>query len=256
MLILTYADRFRIDFHQLRQRILQTAGDRYRATQRNVEIRELLRCQLGSRVNRRACFADDHFLRGHFRELLLHVEIETLSFAGSCTVADRHQFNIMLFTQGSNGHRCFCGLSGVRVNGIGRHQFASCIDHRYFYPGTQTRIEAHRCTQSGWGRHQQIVQVTGKDVDCFIFRAFAHGAHQFGFQMHQHLDAPRPAHHAFAPAIRRGIVQAQAEMIHNDLLAIALFWRLIELRIGIQRKLKYAFVTTTEHRQRAVRRHR
>ncbi|WP_349304152.1 S1 RNA-binding domain-containing protein, partial [Escherichia coli] len=25
--ILTYADRFRIDFHQLRQRILQTAGD-------------------------------------------------------------------------------------------------------------------------------------------------------------------------------------------------------------------------------------
>ncbi|CSP83789.1 Uncharacterised protein [Shigella sonnei] len=48
MLILTYADRFRIDFHQLRQRILQTAGDRYRTTQRNVEIRELLRCQLGS----------------------------------------------------------------------------------------------------------------------------------------------------------------------------------------------------------------
>ena len=256
MLILTYADRFRIDFHQLRQRILQTTGDRYRATQRNVEIRELLRCQLGSRVNRRASFADDHFLRGHFRELLLHVEIETFGFAGSCTVADRHQFNVMLFTQRSNSHRCFCGLSGVRVNGIGRYQFASGIDHRHFYPSTQTRIEAHRCTQSGRGRHQQIVQVTGKDVDCFIFRAFAHGTHQFGFQMHQHLDAPGPAHYAFAPAIRRGIVQAQAKVIHDDLLAIALFGRLIELRIGIQRKLEYAFVTPTEHRQRAVRRHR
>ena len=142
------------------------------------------------------------------------------------------------------------------VSGIGRHQFASGIDHRHFYPGTQTRIEAHRCTQSGRGRHQQIVQVTGKDVDCFIFRAFAHGTHQFGFQMHQHLDAPGPAHYAFAPAIRRGIVQAQAKVIHDDLLAIALFGRLIELRIGIQRKLEYAFVTPTEHRQRAVRRHR
>ena len=51
-------------------------------------------------------------------------------------------------------------------------------------------------------------------------------------------------------------IRDRAKVIHDDLLAIALFRRFFELRIGIQRKLKYAFVTPTEHRQRAVRRHR
>ncbi len=80
VLILADANGFRIDFHQLGQRILQTAGDRDRPAQGNVQIRELLRGQLGRGVHRRARFADNHFLRRHFRELLLQVEEETLGF--------------------------------------------------------------------------------------------------------------------------------------------------------------------------------
>ncbi len=72
--------------------------------------------------------------------------------------------------------------------------------------------------------------------------------------MHQHFDAPGPAHHATTPAIGGRVVQTQAKVIDDDLLAVTLFRRLIKLRIGIQRKLQNAFVATTEHRQRTVRR--
>ncbi len=43
-------------------------------------------------------------------------------------------------------------------------------------------------------------------------------------------------------------------MIDNDLLAVALFRRLVELRVGIQGELQHAFIAATEHRQGAVRR--
>ena len=160
----------------------------------------------------------------------------------------------MFFAQRRHGDRRFRRLTGVRVDGIRRHQLAGAVHHRHLHAGTQTRVEAHGGAQTGWCSHQQIVEVTGEDVDGFIFRAFAHGAHQFGFEVHQHFDAPGPAHHAFAPAIRRGVVQAQAEVVDNNLFAVALFRRLVELRIGVERELQNTFVAPAEHRQRAVRR--
>ena len=208
VLILAHADRFRIDFHQLSQRILQTTGDRHRATQRYVEVRELQRRQFGCGVNRRAGFTDDHFLRGHLRELLLHVEEETLGFARRRTVTNRHQFNVVFFTQRRNGNGGFGGLTGMRINGVGRDQLAGTVNHCHFYTGTQTWIEAHGGAQPGRSGHQQVMQVTGKDVDSFIFRTFAHGTHQLRFEVHQHFDAPGPANHAFTPAVCWGVVQA------------------------------------------------
>ena len=254
VLILAHADGFRVNLHQLRQRILQTTGDRDRTAQGNVQIRELLRCQLRGGVDRCPRFADDHFLRRHFRELLLHVEIETFGFAGRRTVTDGNQLNVVLLAQRGDDDSRFRCLTGVRVNGVGGNQLAGAVNHGHLHAGTQTRIETHGGAQASWRRHQQVVQVTGEDVDRFVFGALAHGAHQLGFEVHQHLDAPGPAHHAFAPAVRRGVVQAQAQMVDNDLLAVALFWRLVKLWIGIQGELQHAFVTAAEHRQRAVRR--
>ncbi len=66
----------------------------------------------------------------------------------------------------------------MRINGVGRNH------HGHFHAGTQARIETHCGAQARRSGHQQIVQVTGKDVDRFIFGALAHGAHQFGFKMH------------------------------------------------------------------------
>ncbi len=255
MLILADADGFRIDLHQLRQRILQATGNGDRATQRNVKTGELLRRQLRGGVDGCPCFADDHLLAFHLRELLLHVEVKTLGFAGGSTVTDRHQLHVMFFAQRSHDGGGFRCLPGVGIDSIGRHQLAGAVDNRHLHAGTQAGIETHGRAQPGRGRHQQVVQVAGKYVNGFIFGALTHRAHQLGLQMHQHLDAPRPAHHAFTPAVRRGVVQAQTQMIANNLLAVALFRRLIKLRIGIQRQLEHAFVAAAEHRQRAVGRH-
>ena len=43
-------------------------------------------------------------------------------------------------------------------------------------------------------------------------------------------------------------------MVDNNLFAVALFRRLVKLRVGIQGQLQDAFVTAAEHGQRAVRR--
>ncbi len=184
MLILADADGFRIDFHQFRQRILQTTGDRDRAAQGDVEIWKLLRRQLRSGIHGRPRFADDHFLRRHVRELFLYVEIEAFGFTRGRTVANRDQFDVVFFAQrGDHGSR-FGRLTGMRINGIRRHQLAGAVNDSDFYAGTQARIKAHRGAQACGGCHQQVVQVTGKHVNRFIFRTFAHGAHQFGFEVH------------------------------------------------------------------------
>ncbi|MDI5817547.1 arginase family protein, partial [Salmonella enterica subsp. enterica serovar Cerro] len=63
-------------------------------------------------------------------------------------------------------------------------------------------------------------------------------------------------HHSVQIGIRtefdkdNGFTVLDAEMVHDDLLAVTLFRRLIKLWVGIERKLQNAFVTTTEHGQR------
>ena len=233
MLILADANRFRVDFHQLGQGILQTAGDGDRAAQRHVEVRELLGRQLGGGVNGSPGFADDHLLGGDFRELLLHVEEETLGFTRGGTIADGHQLNIVLFTQRGDDDGRFGGLAGMGIDGIGGDQFTGGVDDGHFHPGAQARIESHGGAQPGGRGHQEVVQVTGEDVYGFVLRALAHGAHQLGFEVHQHFDTPGPADDTFTPAVRRGVIQAQAKVVDNNLLAVALFRRLVKLRIGV-----------------------
>ena len=233
VLILADANGFRVDFHQLGQGILQTAGDGDRAAQRHVEVRKLLRRQLGGGVNGSPGFADDHLLGGDLRELFLHVEEETLGFTRGGTVADGHQLNVVLLTQRGDGDGRFGGLAGVGIDGIGSDQFTGGVDDGHFHPGAQARIESHGGAQPGGRGHQQIVQVAGEDVDCLVLRAFAHGAHQLGFEMHQDFDPPGPADDAFTPAVRRGVIQAQAQVVDNNLLAVALFRRLVKLRVSV-----------------------
>ncbi len=237
MLILADADRFRIDFHQLRQRILQASCDRDRAAQRDVEIRELQRRQFRSGIDGGACFTDDHFLRGDMRILFLHVEEETLRLARGGAVADRHQLNLMFRAECSHHGRGFGCLAGMRINGIGSDQLAGGVHHGDFYAGAQAGIETHGGAHARRCRHQQIVQVAGEDVNRFVFGALAHRAHQLRLQVQHHLDAPGPAHHRLAPAVGRRAVEAQVKMLGDQRFAVAFARRLVELRIGVQRQL-------------------
>ena len=65
MLVLSHADRLRVDLHQLRKRILQTAADGYRSADRKVERRELFARDLARAVHGSAGLRhghDDHIL--------------------------------------------------------------------------------------------------------------------------------------------------------------------------------------------------
>ena len=69
MLVLTDSNGFRINFYQLRQRILQASRDRCRTSLSDVKLRKFLRRQLTRRINRRARLIDDdilNFLRNFF----------------------------------------------------------------------------------------------------------------------------------------------------------------------------------------------
>src|SRR5690606_11486319 len=59
VLVLPYADGFGVDLHQLRQWILQAAGDGNGAADGDIEVREFLRGQFGGGVDRRAGLVDD-----------------------------------------------------------------------------------------------------------------------------------------------------------------------------------------------------
>ncbi len=107
----------------------------------------------------------------------MHVEEETLGLAGSGTVADSHQLNVMFFAQRRHHDGGFSRLAGMRVDGIGGHQFAGAVDYRHFDAGTQARVKTHGGAQAGRCGHQQVMEITGEYVNRFVFRAFAHGAH-------------------------------------------------------------------------------
>ncbi len=62
MLVLTDADRLRIDLHKLGQRILHSSCDRRRASLLHRIIRQFLRCQLARRIDRSAGFAGNDIL--------------------------------------------------------------------------------------------------------------------------------------------------------------------------------------------------
>ena len=59
MLILTNTNSLGLYFDKFCQRVLYTAGNGYRSAQGNVQIGQLFAGQLGGRINRSACFADD-----------------------------------------------------------------------------------------------------------------------------------------------------------------------------------------------------
>ena len=60
VLVLTDADGLRVDFDELRERVLQTTRDGYRAALRDVEIGEFLRTQGTGGIHRRTRLGHDH----------------------------------------------------------------------------------------------------------------------------------------------------------------------------------------------------
>jgi hypothetical protein len=89
MLVLSDADRFRVDLHEFGERILQAARDGGRTAQRNIEMRKLLARDFGRRVDRRARFVDHEHRRTRRVERRHEITDERLRFARRGAIPDR-----------------------------------------------------------------------------------------------------------------------------------------------------------------------
>ncbi|MNC13199.1 hypothetical protein D3C75_609350 [compost metagenome] len=99
MLVLSHTYSFRIDLHQLRQRVLHTAGDRSRAALRYIQIREFLLRQLGSRIDTRSRFINDQVRQLWIANLGNHFCRKLLRFTRACAIADYDELNAVLSNQ-------------------------------------------------------------------------------------------------------------------------------------------------------------
>ena len=166
VLVLPDADGLGVDLHQLRQRVLQAAGNGDRAAQVDVILRELLAGEPGRGVDRSPRFADDGILHRQpaFGNQFRH---DFFRFPAGGAVADGNDRHPVLFQQG--GHQPLglgdpvVGLGGVHHGGI-QHPSGG-VHHRQLAAVAVAGVPPqHHLTGERW-LHQQVMQIFGKDPD-------------------------------------------------------------------------------------------
>ena len=192
VLILPDADGLGVDLHQLRQRVLQAAGDGNGAAQIDVIFREFLTGQLGGGIDRGPRFADNGILhrQAAFRNQLRH---DFFRFPAGGTVADGDDGDVMLFQEVGDpalGFGYFIkGLGGIDHGGI-QHP-AGGIHHGQLAAVAVAGVPAQH-HMAGQGRlHQQVVQVFGKNLDGLLTGGFEQLPE--GLVLHAGGDEPLPA---------------------------------------------------------------
>ena len=142
MLILTNTNSLGLYFDKLCQRVLYTAGNGYRSAQGNVQIWQLFAGQLGGRINRSACFADDQV--SNIKMVFFdHLGRKLLCFKRSSSVADSYQGHFMPGHQiHKAGFRLFTlMLAAGDIQRIDRQCTSVGINNGCFTAGAVTGIE-------------------------------------------------------------------------------------------------------------------
>src|ERR1035438_7985806 len=168
MLVLAYANRFGINFHQLGQRVLQAASYRDSASHRQVKIGELLPRDVRGGVDAGARFT--HGYGEDVFDIFLAEEgaNESIGLAGSSTVADRYGANMVLPQQGLKLGDSFsiAMLRRVQIENVVSQQLAGRIHDGNLAACAQARINTQdRDWPSGWSQ-QKVVEVVAKHLVC------------------------------------------------------------------------------------------
>ncbi len=256
VLILADADRLRVDLHQFRERILQTARNRHRAAQRHVHVREFLRREFRGRVDRRARFRHDDLLQLEFRMTRDQFARELVRFARRRAVADTDQLSLRLRADAREFRDRAVPVAArlVRIDHVGGEHFAGPIDHRDFHAGAHARIEADHGLRAGGRGQQQVLQIAREHADRFVFGFVAQIRQQFVFDMRLHLHAPAPAAHVGEPLVGRAVLIGDAEVARDQRFARMRHLR-VEFFAEAQLDHQHARIAAAEQGQRAMRRH-
>ena len=150
MLVLAHADGLGVDFDQLGQRILQTAGNGHSAAQVDVVLGEFLGGQLGRRIDRGTGLADDHILQmqvlfvGQFADDLGG---KLLGLMAGRAVADGHDLDAVLQNHRfDNFFRLIHALElGHRVDDVRVQHLAGGVHDGDFAAHAVAGVQAHNC---------------------------------------------------------------------------------------------------------------
>ena len=165
MLILPHANGFRINFYQLRQRILQPSGYGRGTSLSNIKIGKFLRCQFAGGIHGSSRLIYDHILH-FFRNLFQQFYNNLFRFPGSRSIAHRKQCNMILADQFL---QCFLrcryldrGSGRRRIDYRGIQHFSGWIHYRQLTAGTEGRIPPKHCLPLDGRLHQKLLQVFAK----------------------------------------------------------------------------------------------
>ena len=255
MLILADADGLGLDLDQLRQRVLQAAGNRGSATQGNVEIGELLGRQLGGGIDRGAGFRHHHLGQLQLRHLGDELGHQLVGLAAGRAIADAHQLDLV-----PHGKRGECSQRPlpvrawlVRVDRRRLNQLACRINHRHLDAGPEARIEPHRHPRTRGCGQQQVLQVLREHTDGLGVRALLEPAEQIDIETDGDPRLPGEAHGLRQPGVGGAALVGEAECdLDLGFRRMGLFLAHRHIEIELQNLI----VLAAQQRQRAMRRER
>ena len=204
MLILSDADGFRINLHQLCQRILKTSCDRRCAPLSHIKVREFFRRQLAGRIDGCSGFADNdilHFLRDFLQQF--HNHLFRLSGCGS--ISKRNERNMIFADQLFQHFFCFFYfvLRSCRVDDHRIQHLAGRINNCQFAASAECRIPAKNSLPCNRRLHQKLLQVFTKHTDSPFFRILSQCISDLTLNSRSNETAVTVLYHCFQN--RRGI---------------------------------------------------
>ena len=154
MLILPHADGFRVDLHQLCQRICQTAGDGHRTTHGDIVVGKFCASHCRSGIDRSSVFA--HQENGNLVPIHLSIRLrfqtahQFFGFTSCRTITNRHGFYAILlrqFLQGGCGSGAiFLGFVGINRGVV--QEIALFVKANHLTSRAKTRVDAHDSARS------------------------------------------------------------------------------------------------------------
>ena len=172
VLILTYADRLRLDLNELGEGILNTSRDRDSGSLHYVKVGELLGSNLGCRVNGCACLGDDGVLyglgAGGIAENVLSDKL--LGLTGCGTVTDSDNVDAALVDKAKNlCLRAVDVLSGLDgVDNVGIKNLTGLVNYGELTAvGVAGVVAEDGLALEGSGK-KKVTKILGEHLECSL----------------------------------------------------------------------------------------
>ena len=180
MLVLADAYGFRVNLHQLGQRVHQSASDGYGAPNGDVVFGKLIAGDFRGRIDGRSLLADAKHLDVAPESLPFQ---EILGFPSCRPVADGYGvYTVGLYhLLDSPGGFLRLADGRMRIDVFVVQQVALFVQAHHLASGAETRVDAHHPFPAQWGSQQQLAEIPGKDADGFVIGFFLALCGKFGF---------------------------------------------------------------------------